>query len=100
VTFEVIDNMVVNMLLAQMPGIVEYQLPMFLLIFGILFFILAYAFRAFAPMAVIPFTIMVIAIAITWFIIQSGGLDMPTEAIEIIGFGLIFVVIGRIFGGV
>lgn len=78
---------------------VAHQVPFFLLTFGILMVVLAFAFRPLGAALLLPPAILSIIVSVTWFAVSGGSINnMPWDVSEVIGVGIVLIVVARIFG--
>lgn len=88
-------------LLAQSVYFVGHQIPLFLLIFGVLYLALGFAVKPLGATLVLPIAAIAIAVSLAWFATMGGGLSMMSmDVVEVIGVGIVLMVLGRIFAGV
>lgn len=90
--------MVVN-LLAQTVYFVGYQIPMFLLVFGVLYTVLGFTLRPLNVELALPIGALTISASLAWFVIVSGLAFMPGEVLAVLGIGVVLMVLGRVFAG-
>lgn len=91
--------MVVN-LMAQAMYFVGHQIPLFLLVFGLIYIGLGFAFKSLTNGLSIPIGVLLITASIAWFTMTGGSiLAMPLDVMEIIGVGILLIVVGKIFAG-
>jgi len=88
--------------LATASYFVAHQIPLFLLAFGVLLVVLAFALKPLGSLVslVVPAGIVAIVGALSWFTVVSGGLSaMPWDVAEVVGIGIAAIVVGRVFAG-
>jgi len=79
---------------------VAHQIPLFLLAFGVLMVGLAFAFKPLGAALVLPVGIVAIVGTLAWFAVANGGItSMPWDVAEVVGIGIVLVVVGRTFAG-
>lgn len=79
---------------------IGYQVPFFLLVFGILYTALAFIFKPLAQLVGVPLGVLCITSSIAWFAVSGGSFfAMPLEIMQVLGFGIIAVVVGKVFAG-
>jgi len=88
--------------LAALPYIVQYQVPLFLLVFGIIYVAMAYLVKPLGTKLVVPVGALVIAGAFAWFSVVDGGfggfgLLSTTNMLLAVGIGIVAIVLGKIF---
>ena len=79
---------------------VAHQIPYFLLAFGILLVGLAFAFKPLGAALVLPVGIVAMVVTLAWFAVMHGGISaMPLDVMELLGIGIVIIVVGRVFAG-
>ena len=91
-------------LLAQVAQLVGHGIPLFLLTFGILYLILGFVIKPLGNGALsIPIAVLSIASALAWLVVSGasfgGFLFLAPDVIAVLGIGIVFLVLARVFAG-
>jgi|ETN02SMinimDraft_2_1059926.scaffolds.fasta_scaffold30274_1 hypothetical protein len=79
---------------------VAHQIPLFLLAFGVILVGLAFAFKPLGAALVLPVGIVAMVVTLSWFVVANGGItNIPWDVAEVVGIGIVIIVIGRVFAG-
>jgi hypothetical protein len=79
---------------------VAHQIPLFLLAFGVILVGLAFAFKPLGAALVLPVGIVAMVVTLAWFVVANGGItNIPWDVAEVVGIGIVIIVIGRVFAG-
>jgi hypothetical protein len=77
---------------------VEHQIPLFLLVFGIMLVGLGFVMKGLGQLVALPTGVLAIAAGMGWFTMASGSiLALPLDVMEVMAFGLVFVVLAKAF---
>ncbi|MFO7872368.1 MAG: hypothetical protein R6U26_01850 [Candidatus Undinarchaeales archaeon] len=90
--------MVVN-LIAQTMYFVGYQIPLFLLVFGMSYLALGFAVKPLNATLALPIAALSISASLAWFVMFGGLTLMSNEVFAVLGIGLVMLVLGRVFAG-
>lgn len=88
-------------LLATIGSVLGQQIPLFLLGFGMFYLALAYTVKPLGDLLSMPIAVFMIVLAVAWFTVSSGSImAMPISVMEVLGFGIVLIVLGKVFSGV
>ena len=77
---------------------VEHQIPLFLLTFGIIFLGLCFVLKPLGQLIAMPIAVLATAVGVAWFTMSSGGImAMPLDVMQVIGVGIVFMVLAKVF---
>ncbi|MFH1424445.1 MAG: hypothetical protein ABIG20_02055 [archaeon] len=86
--------------ITAMQYFVGHQVPLFLLIFGLLYTAMAFVFKPLAQLAGVPIGVLCIATSLAWFIVSGGGImAIPVDVMQVVGVGMVVLVVGKVFAG-
>lgn len=91
-------------LFPTLAGTLGHTIPLFLLTFGVVYLVLAFAFKPFGNLLNVglPVAGLSIAAALAWLYVAGvsfGSIFLASDVLVVLGVGLVFVVLGRIFAG-
>lgn len=77
---------------------VEHQIPLFLLTLGVLLLGFSFLVKGAGEIVAMPLGVLAIAGSVAWFTMTGGSiLALPIDVMEVIGIGLVFVVVAKAF---
>ena|GEM_PF-7039597 len=77
---------------------VEHQIPLFLLTFGLLLIGLGFVVKGLTEMVALPLGVLSVAGGLGWFTMTSGSiLALPIDIMQVLGVGLVFLVLAKAF---